>query len=102
MLQTIVENAIKHGISTRLRGGLIEIKCFEGIEDELVIHVKNSGQLGPSGTTKNKEGEGHGISNTIQRLKLIYGQNASFKIYNADSQFVVTEIKIPKQNLILG
>ena len=102
MLQTNVENAIKHGISTRLRGGLIEIKCFEGIEDELVIHVKNSGQLGPSGTTKNKEGEGHGISNTIQRLKLIYGQNASFKIYNADSQFVVTEIKIPKQNLILG
>ncbi|MGY6521897.1 MAG: sensor histidine kinase [Mongoliitalea sp.] len=102
MLQTIVENAIKHGISNRVKGGLIEIKCFEGITDDLVIQVKNSGQLKNTVNPKRKNGEGHGITNTIQRLKLIYGQRASFKIYNSGSDFVITEIKIPKQNLTLG
>ncbi|UJP65834.1 sensor histidine kinase [Mongoliitalea daihaiensis] len=102
MLQTIVENAIKHGISNRVKGGVIEIKCFEGISDDLVIQVINSGQLKTAPTPKRKSGEGHGITNTIQRLKLIYGQRASFKIYNSGSDFVITEIKIPKQNLTLG
>ena len=102
MLQTIVENAIKHGISNKLKGGLIEIKCSEGITDDLYIQVKNSGQLRTNSLNKKKVGEGHGITNTIQRLKLIYGNRASFKIFNSGSDFVITEIKIPKQNLTLG
>lgn len=102
MLQTIVENAIKHGISNRVKGGQIEIKCYEGITDDLVIQVKNSGQLKSNAFTKKRDGEGHGISNTIQRLKLIYGNRSSFKIYNSGDEFVITEIKIPKQSLTLG
>lgn len=100
MLQTIVENAIKHGISNLMKGGLIEIKCSIGLLDDLYIWVKNSGQLKPDAASK-KKGEGHGISNTIERLKLIYGGRASFKIFNHGREFVVTEIKIPKQNLNL-
>lgn len=101
MLQTIVENAIKHGISNRLKGGIIEIKCHEGITDDLIIQVKNSGQLKSHTGSRKKEGEGHGISNTIQRLKLIYGNRSSFKIFNFGNDFVITEIKIPKQTLTL-
>lgn len=96
MLQTIVENAIKHGISNLMKGGIIEVKCTVGLLDDLYIWVRNSGQLKPSGTPK-KKGEGHGIANTIQRLKLIFGNKASFKIFNYGNEFVVTEIKIPKQ-----
>ncbi|MCF1749522.1 sensor histidine kinase [Mariniradius sediminis] len=102
MLQTIVENAIKHGISNRVRGGLIEIKCREGLADDLIVQVKNSGQLRNNAFGRKRDGEGHGISNTIQRLKLIYGEKASFKIYNSGNDFVITELKIPKQNLTLG
>lgn len=102
MLQTIVENAIKHGISNRVKGGEIIIKCYEGLTDDLYIQVKNSGQLKVQPFGKKKDGEGHGITNTIQRLKLIYGERASFKIFNSGSDFVITEIKIPKQNLTLG
>lgn len=102
MLQTIVENAIKHGISNRVKGGVIEIKCYEGLTDDLYIQVKNSGQLQVHFNTKKKNRQGHGIDNTIQRLKLIYGNRASFKIFNSDSDFVTTEIKIPKQTLTLG
>jgi LytS/YehU family sensor histidine kinase len=96
MLQTIVENAIKHGISNLMKGGLIEIKCTVGLLDDLYIWVRNSGQLKPAAKPR-KKGEGHGIANTIQRLKLIFGNKASFKIFNYGNEFVVTEIKIPKQ-----
>lgn len=100
MLQTIVENAIKHGISNLIKGGLIEIKCTIGLVDDLYIWVRNSGRLKLDNGPK-KKGEGHGIANTIQRLKLIFGNRASFKIFNYGQDFVVTEIKIPKQNLNL-
>jgi LytS/YehU family sensor histidine kinase len=97
MLQTIVENGIKHGISNLVKGGLIEIKCREGLQEELYIQVKNSGYLNPNSSKSKKEVGGHGIENTRQRLKLLYGDQASFRIFNSGNQFVITEIKIPKQ-----
>ncbi|HLU88394.1 MAG TPA: histidine kinase, partial [Cyclobacteriaceae bacterium] len=100
MLQTIVENAIKHGISNLIKGGTIEIHCSVGLSNDLYIRVKNSGQL--SRPVNNKDGSGHGIPNTIQRLKLIYGNRASFRISNYGAEFVMTEIKIPKQTVNLG
>jgi len=101
MLQTIVENAIKHGISNLVKGGLIEIKCREGLQDELYIQVKNSGQYAPLPVGKQRDEDGHGIDNTQQRLYLLYGNLASFRIFNSGDQFVITEIKIPKQRLTL-
>jgi len=100
MLQTIVENAIKHGISNLIKGGTVEIRCSVGLSEALYIQVKNSGQL-KSNPAQNQEGSGHGIPNTIQRLKLIYGNRAAFKISNYDREFVITEIKIPKQTTTL-
>lgn len=101
MLQTIVENAIKHGISNLVKGGIIEIKCREGLEDDLYIQVKNSGHLAAPPSLKPKADGGHGLSNTVQRLKLIYGDRASFRIFNSENEFVITEIKIPKQRVTL-
>lgn len=101
MLQTIVENAIKHGISNLVKGGLIEIKCREGLQEELYIQVKNSGYLNPNPSKGRKEEGGHGLENTKQRLKLLYGDRATFRIFNSGNQFVITEIKIPKQRLTL-
>ncbi|WP_339698317.1 histidine kinase [Algoriphagus aquimarinus] len=99
MLQTIVENGIKHGVSNLVKGGVIEIKCREGLNDGLYIQVKNSGQLTHPPSLKSKDEQGHGLSNTVQRLKLIYGDKASFRIFNSGNQFVITEIKIPKQKV---
>lgn len=101
MLQTIVENAIKHGISNLVKGGLIEIKCREGLQDELYIQVKNSGFLNTNSKNSSKSEGGHGLVNTKQRLKLLYGDKASFRIFNSGNQYVITEIKIPKQRVTL-
>lgn len=88
MLQTIVENAVKHGISKIIEGGLIELVIT--LENDIVkIVVRNSGVFEADKTT-----QGIGIANTRKRLELIYGNKAGFEIYNKDS-FVITQLNIP-------
>ncbi|HYC87487.1 MAG TPA: histidine kinase, partial [Chryseosolibacter sp.] len=92
MMQTLVENGIKHGISRLKAGGIIQVKTI--VEDNrLKIRIRNTGHL--NGTTNNQEGLG--IKNTIQRLKLLYGDESSFRILNENDNFVLTEIVIPQK-----
>lgn len=93
MIQTLVENGIKHGISQLTEGGVIQIKTkVEG--DHLKIHIRNSGKFVVNGRKK-ESGGGLGLENTRQRLKLIYGDEASFRILTEKDNFVLTEIVIP-------
>jgi two-component system LytT family sensor kinase len=92
MIQTLVENGIKHGISRLTPGGLIQVKTdVEG--DKLRIQIRNSGHM-VNGVKRGKSGLG--IKNTVQRLKLLYGDDASFKIANENDNFVLTELVIPQ------
>jgi len=91
MMQTLVENAIKHGISKIPDGGELVFKT-EVKNDVLHVYIKNSGQL--NGHTS--EGTGFGLKNTEQRLALLYGDKASMKIKNGDDKHVETELIIPK------
>jgi two-component system, LytTR family, sensor kinase len=92
MLQTLVENGIKHGISKLKEGGTIHVKTIVS-NNQMIIQIRNSGQLLKS-TRKGKRGLG--INNTIQRLKLIFGDEAEFRILNENDKFVLTEITIPQ------
>lgn len=91
MIQTLVENGVKHGISKLTAGGVIHVKTTVE-NNRLKIQIRNSGQL-LNGVRKNK---GIGIANTIQRLKLLYGDQASFRMVNENNNFVLTEIVIPQ------
>ncbi|HET6243339.1 MAG: histidine kinase [Bacteroidetes bacterium] len=91
MIQTIVENAIKHGIAKLIKGGKIEIQtAVKG--DFLFITVINDGKL----KEEINQEKGFGIKNTIERLSLLYGNNATFNIRGLNENKVITEIKIPK------
>ena len=91
MLQTLVENGIKHGISKLTDGGILEI--ITHIENgKLIITIRNSGQL--NGSTQSETG--FGIKNTHQRLQLLYGNEASLTISNDTNNFVKTQLIIPK------
>jgi two-component system LytT family sensor kinase len=93
MIQTLVENGIKHGISKLTAGGIIQMKTV--VENNLLkIRIRNSGRL-INGEISSKDGLG--IKNTVQRLKLIYGEDASFRIVNENNSFVLTEIIIPQK-----
>ena len=90
MLQTLVENGIKHGIGSLKKGGVIKLSTF--VEDELMhIQIRNSGQL----NSLNKNGSGLGLKNTKKRLKLIFGETSSFKIFNENDHTVLVVVTIP-------
>jgi LytS/YehU family sensor histidine kinase len=92
MIQTLVENGIKHGISKLTPGGVIQLKTV--VENShLKILIRNSGHL-VNGTKRGNSGLG--LKNTAQRLKLLYGDEASFRIVNENDNFVLTEIVIPQ------
>ena len=92
MVQTLVENGVKHGISKLTEGGMIQVKA--SVEnDYLKIVIRNSGHYHLNGHSKKRGGLG--LSNTAQRLKLLYGDEARFTITNENDNFVRTELIIP-------
>ena len=92
MIQTIVENGIKHGISKLQKGG--EISVHTCVEDSILkIKIRNNGQLPHQKLNGRK---GFGIENTKQRLKLLYGNKATFRMRNEDDNTVLTELSLPK------
>ncbi len=89
MLQTLVENAIKHGISKKIKGGTIRVSSdFRENHHELV--VQNSGQLN---TYINANG--FGVRSTQDRLNLLYQGKATFEIRNLDTDTVESRITMP-------
>ena len=92
MIQTLVENGIKHGIAKLQKGG--EISLMTKVKDaQLCIEIRNNGQL----THKKLNGtRGFGVANTKQRLKLLYGKKATFKMINEDENTVLTEVRLPQ------
>jgi len=90
ILQTLVENAIKHGISHLTEGGMITIKTTILKNEKLQIEISNSGHYNPETTPQS----GYGIKNTRDRLAHVFADEASFSIFN-EKFFVKTQIVIP-------
>ena len=89
MLQTLVENAIKHGISKQVNGGLVKlITAFKG--DNLELTVQNTGRLSPITNE-----EGFGIKSTEDRLNLMYQGKAKFLISNIADNMVESKVIMP-------
>lgn len=91
MLQLLVENAVKHGISQFKEGGSILIDIDRG-NGFLNINVKNTGSLKMSSKLGDKLGVG--LENIRKRLDLIYNGNANLKMSEVN-EFVLASIKIP-------
>jgi two-component system, LytTR family, sensor kinase len=89
MLQTLVENAIKHGISKQINGGVVKvISDFKGNFHELA--VQNTGQLNGQ-----QNADGFGLSSTTNRLNLLYGDKSSFEIKQINGSLVLATVLIP-------
>jgi two-component system, LytTR family, sensor kinase len=95
MLQTLVENAIKHGVQKAIGWGFIEINTSLA-NDKLYIKIRNTGEL--FSTESDSESGGFGLKNTSQRLDILYGNEASFKIYQENNLTVCAEITIPEKS----
>jgi two-component system LytT family sensor kinase len=88
MLQTLVENAIKHGLGKQ--PGDCIIKIIARIENQKqIIKVINTGVLQYSET------DGFGLQSTKERLNLLYGGEALFEIYQCETNQVTAKLEIP-------
>lgn len=89
IVQSQVENAIKHGISKLPKGGAVEVKA-KVVDHYLLIEVNNTGTL-----NHEKSETGFGLMNSRQRLELLYGPEATIDIFNLSDNRVSVKIKIP-------
>ena len=92
MLQTLVENAIKHGTAKRKEGGKITVSIDEYDSHSVKISIQNPGEFLVKNESENTK---FGLENTKQRLKLIFGEKASLHIKTANGTVEVILI-IPK------
>lgn len=75
LVQPLVENAIKHGISKTMEGGSITISLFRNEPNEITVSVANTGQLFRSEHT-----DGIGLENLRQRLACHFENSSKFSI----------------------
>ena len=92
VLPTLVENAIKHGLSPLPEGGRIDIRTAMDSNRQLVIEIADNG-AGFSGSG----GSGVGLANTRSRLAALYGTDASLALSMADPRGVVATVRLPLQ-----
>lgn len=90
LLQTIVENCIKHGIAKLPDGGRIEIHTH-CIQDAVEVSVLNSGQYDPDAGSDTSLG----LENTRNRLQLSFGKDGWMTIGNHGSEMVRTTVHLP-------
>lgn len=90
IVQTLVENAIKYGISKHLAPGEIEITS-RLTNSEVMITVSNQGRIEP-----NPESTGLGLRNATDRLRRIFGAGASVTLEQLpNDQLVRATIRLP-------
>ncbi|RSZ59909.1 histidine kinase [Massilia atriviolacea] len=92
MLQTLVENAIKHGLEPKAGGGTVWIiaRVVDGV---LALTVADDGR----GLSGEGGGTGIGLRNVRERLRLAYGNAASFTIVSNYPSGVAATISVPYQ-----
>jgi len=95
ILQPIVENAIRHGISSSSMPGLVEIQA-QPHHGKLRIQVRDNGPgLNSHRTNDNLFQAGVGLANTEARLERLYGTAHLFNLSNDPSGGLVVTLELP-------
>jgi LytS/YehU family sensor histidine kinase len=93
LLQTVVENAIKHGIAELPAGGAVRIRaCIQ--DGTLVLDVENPRPPVPPRSAR----EGTGLRNAEERLRLLFGAGASLRLDLSEPALATTRIRIPQHS----
>jgi len=91
MIQSLVENAIKHGLEPKPEGGELSVKA-EIVHGKLAVTVADTGLgFGRAATA----GTGVGLANVRERLALLYGDKASLSVKENQPSGTVVTIAVP-------
>jgi sensor histidine kinase YesM len=95
MIQTLVENAIKHGLEPKAEGGHLSVKA-EIVHGKLQVTVADTGLgFGKAATA----GTGVGLANIRERLQLLYGPRAALTISENPGGGTVATIVVPYRSI---
>jgi sensor histidine kinase YesM len=87
ILQPIVENAIKHGVSPRTGPGSVRIAA-RAEEDRLCLEVRDNG-VGLTGSARLQFDRGVGLANTRDRLECLYGDRGRLEFSEVETGLTV-------------
>jgi sensor histidine kinase YesM len=89
-IQSLVENAVKYGITPQTNGGTILIATLAD-NDAISIEIRDSGP----GFDLAAIPANHGLDKLVQRLDALYGENASLKVFRRDNTSIV-QMTVPR------
>jgi two-component system LytT family sensor kinase len=95
ILQPLVENSIKHGLSRKVGGGRITIKTLVR-DSHTIIEVHDDGLGMTEERLEHALGDGIGLSNVDERLRVIYGANYHLKLTSVPGEGTCASIEIPE------
>src|SRR6202163_304289 len=95
LLQPIVENALKHGLAAKLGGGEITIRTSTR-DGRLIIEIEDNGVGIPQDRMSQVFGDGIGISNVHERLRVLYGGDFQMNISSQEGEGTRIRIDIPQ------
>jgi two-component system LytT family sensor kinase len=94
LLQPLVENSIKHGLSQKLGEGRIMIRSLRE-RDHAVIDIIDNGIGIPTSQADRVKGSGIGLRNVNERLHVIYGANYQLQLDSVPGEGTCARIVIP-------
>ncbi|MGH9784512.1 MAG: sensor histidine kinase [Terriglobia bacterium] len=94
LLQPLVENAIRHGLSPRVEGGIICLRSLRA-NGRLLLEVRDNGVgIAPSQLEQAQQ-QGIGMSNVRERLRVLYGSEFTFRIESPAEGGTSVQIGVP-------
>ena len=95
MIQTLVENAIKHGLEPKAEGGHLTVRA-EIVHGKLQVSVADTGLgFGRAATA----GTGVGLANIRERLQLLHGSRASLTVAENQPSGTLVTVTVPYRSL---
>jgi two-component system LytT family sensor kinase len=98
LLQPLVENSIKHGLSSKIEGGSIFLRS-RLTESQLIIEVEDDGVgMGAANLLEKPSGlggTGIGMANVAERLKVLYGDTARMTIDSHEGKGTLIRLRLP-------
>jgi two-component system LytT family sensor kinase len=93
-LQPLVENSVRHGLSSKVDGGIIRVRS-RIIDRRLQLRIEDDGVGIPEARLATLFEQGIGISNVNERLRVLFGNDYRMWIDSKPGHGTQTEIQIP-------
>jgi two-component system LytT family sensor kinase len=101
LVQPLVENSIKHGLSSKVEGGTIRIRAHRS-ESKLHLLVEDDGVGIPEAKLATLLDQGIGVSNVNERLKVLFGNEYRMWIDSQPGRGTCIQIEVPELQTALA